>query len=203
MADVENATHNEAVAAPASAPSSSSGKKWYALRVQANREDVVKEALEKRIRQEGLEAFFGQIVVPVERVTEVVRGKKVTRTHKLYPGYLMVEVEFNDKIHSLIREVPGVGDFVGVVGNRPPPPLSEAEVQRVLGQRPDVVSQTAPASRIKFDRGERVKIKEGMFAGMEGEVIEVLESKGLVRVMLKLLGREVPVEIEHWQLEHA
>lgn len=185
---------------PAGEPSK---KRWYVVKVQSGREDSIKEAIERRVKIEGLEDYFGQIVVPVERVTEVVKGKRVTRTRKLYPGYLMVEVEFNDRILYLFRETSGVGDFVGASHNQAPPPMPEHEVQRMLGQRPDVVLQATPAPRIKFDRGDHVKIKEGTFAGMEGEVSEILEAKGLVRVMLKIFGRDVPVELEYWQIEHA
>jgi len=178
-----------------------SNKRWYVVKVQANREDSIKEAIERRVKIEGLEECFGQILIPVERVTEVVKGKKVTRTRKLYPGYLMVEVEFNDRILYLFRETPGVGDFVGAGPHKPPLPMSDKEVQKMLGQQ--VEEREAPVSRIRLDKGDRVKIKEGMFANMEGEVSEILEAKGLVRVMLKVFGRDVPVELEYWQIEHV
>ena len=178
-------------------------RRWYVVKVQSGREDSIKDALERRVKIEGLEEFFGQIVVPVERVTEIVKGKRVTRTRKLYPGYLMVEVEFNDKVLYLFRETSGVGDFLGASPNQAPVPMPEHEVQKMLGQRPDVVEQAPPTPKIKFDRGDHVKIKEGTFAGMEGDVSEILEAKGLVRVMLKIFGRDVPVELEYWQIEHT
>jgi transcriptional antiterminator NusG len=180
-----------------------SNKRWYVVKVQSGREEAIKEAIERRVKIDGLEEYFGQIVVPVERVTEIVKGKRVTRTRKLYPGYVMVEVEFNDRILYLFRETPGVGDFVGASHHQAPPPMPEHEVQRMLGQRPELQDKLAPTPKIKFDRGDRVKIKEGTFAGMEGEVSEILEAKGLVRVMLKIFGRDVPVELEYWQMEHA
>ena len=95
-------------------PPPTGNKKWYVVKVQSGREESIKEAIERRVKIEGLEEFFGQIVIPVERtVTEMGKGKRVTRTRKLYPGYLMVEVEFNDRILYLFRETSGVGDFVG------------------------------------------------------------------------------------------
>jgi transcriptional antiterminator NusG len=186
-------------------PSDEASKKnWYVVKVQSGREDTIKDAIERKVRIEGLEAFFGQIVVPVERVTEIVKGKRVTRTRKLYPGYLMVEVEFNDKILYLFRETSGVGDFVGAGPNRVPPPMPTKEVERMLGQRPEAVKDAPTAPKIRFDKGERVKIKEGhTFANMEGVVSEILEAKGLVRVMIKIFGRDVPVELEDWNLDHA
>jgi len=182
-------------------PPANPNRKWYVVKVQSGREDTIREAVERRVRIEGLDEFFGQIVVPVERTTEMVKGKRVTRTRKLYPGYLMVEVEFNDRILYLFRETPGVGDFVGAGPGKKPLPMSDAEVQKILNQKPDVVTEVAP--KIKFERGERVKVKDGMFAGMEGEVNEILEAKAAVRVMLKIFGRDVPVELEYWQVEHA
>lgn len=180
-----------------------SNKRWYVVKVQSGREDSIKEAIERRVKIEGLEECFGQIVVPVERETTVVKGKRVTRTRKLYPGYLMVEVEFNDRILYLFRETPGVGDFVGATPNHPPAPMPPHEVQRMLGQRKEVIDKEPAPTKIRFGRGDKVKIREGTFAGMEGDVSEILEAKGLVRVMLKIFGRDVPVELEDWQIEHA
>jgi transcriptional antiterminator NusG len=191
---------------PGSAPTNGQGvskKHWYVVKVQSGREDSIKEAIERRVKIDGLEEYFGQIVVPVERVTEIVKGKRVTRTRKLYPGYLMVEVEFNDRILYLFRETPGVGDFVGAGPNLAPPPMPAHEVDKMLGQRPEAVEVQTPTPKIKFERGEHVKIKDGMFAGMEGDVHEILEAKGVVRVMIQVFGRPVPVELEYWQIEHA
>lgn len=201
----EPAAADEPTPAQAAAPpAEESNKHWYVVKVQSGREDTIKDAIERKVKIEGLEQCFGQIVVPVERVTEMVKGKRVTRTRKLYPGYLMVEVEFNDRILYLFRETSGVGDFVGAGPNRVPPPMPALEVQRMLGQRPEAVKDQPTAPKIRFDKGERVKIKEGhTFANMEGVVSEILEAKGLVRVMIKIFGRDVPVELEDWNLEHA
>src|SRR5262249_8128796 len=130
----------EAVVAAAEPPPENK-KHWYVVKVQSGREDTIKEAIERRVRKEGLEEFFGQIVIPVEKITEVKQdknGKRVTRTkeRKLYPGYLMVEVEYNDRILYLFRETSGVGDFVGSHPHnleRAPTPMSDREIQRMLG----------------------------------------------------------------------
>ncbi len=177
-------------------------KKWFAVKVQSGREDSIRDAVERRVKIEGLDPYVGKIIVPVERTTEIVKGKKVTRTRKLYPGYIFVEVDFNDKILYLFRETPGVGDFVGAGLNKKPMPMPAADVQKLLQQREEVVAKTQ-VPKIKFDKGERVKIKDGMFAGMEGEISNILEAKGRVEVMLKVFGREVPVEHEFWQIEHV
>src|SRR5205807_2187491 len=133
---------------------------WYVVKVQSGREESIKEAIEKRVKIERLEEYFGQIIIPVERVTEMRNSKRVTRERKLYPGYLMVEVEYNDRILYLFRETSGVGDFVGGSVNHPPPPMSEHEVERMLGRQGESVPGITHA-KPKFDRGDRVKVKDG------------------------------------------
>jgi transcriptional antiterminator NusG len=183
-------------------PPPPSKKRWYVVKVQSGREESIKEAIERRVKIEGLDEYFGQIIIPVERVTEMRNGKRVVRERKLYPGYLMVEVEYNDRILYLFRETSGVGDFVGGSVNHPPPPMSDREVERMLGRQGEHVPGIAHP-KPKFDRGDRVKVKDGTFAGMEGEVKDLLEVKGLVRVELTIFGRPVPVELEYWQVEHV
>ena len=188
----------QATPAPPAAPPSN--KHWYVVKVQSGREESIKEAVERRVKIEGLEEFFGQIIIPVERVTEMRNSKRVVRERKLYPGYLMVEVEFNDRILYLFRETSGVGDFVGGGLNRPPVPMTDREVERMLGRQGAEIHGVQPG-KPKFDRGDRVKVKDGTFAGMEGEVKDILEAKSLVRVELTIFGRPVPVELEYWQVE--
>ena len=181
-------------------PDGPTNKHWYVVKVQSGREESIKDAIERRVKIEGLEEFFGQVIIPVERVAEMRNGKRVVRERKLYPGYLMVEVEFNDRILYLFRETSGVGDFVGGGLNRPPLPMSAREVERMLGG-PRGDKETPIPVKPKFDRGDRVKVREGTFSGMEGEVKELLEAKNLVRVELTIFGRPVPVELEYWQVE--
>ncbi|MCS7015801.1 MAG: transcription termination/antitermination protein NusG [Gemmatales bacterium] len=200
--NTEPPNSTEGSPSPGNEPTAASrGKKWYAIKVTAGQEENIKTAIERRIKIEGLEEFFGQIIIPMEKVTEMVKGKRITRKTKLYPGYIFAELEFNDKLHYLVRTTPGVIDFVGAGPQRAPQPLSEHEVQQIQGLRAETVDTRPPTTRIRFSRGDRVKIREGSFAGMEGEVSEILEQKGKVQVMLKIFGRDVPVEVESWQLE--
>ncbi len=177
-------------------------KRWYVVKVQSGREESIKDSVERRVKIEGLDDFFGQIIIPIEKVVEMRGGKRVTRERKLYPGYLMVEVEYNDRILYLFRETSGVGDFVGGSLNHAPPPMADHEVERMLGRQGEQIPGISHG-KPKFDRGDRVKVKDGTFAGMEGEVKELLEAKGLVRVELTIFGRPVPVELEYWQVEHS
>jgi transcriptional antiterminator NusG len=181
-------------------PPAPSNKRWYVVKIQSGREESIKEAIERRVKIEGLEEYFGQIIIPVEKVTEMRNGKRVVKERKLYPGYLMVEVEYNDRILYLFRETSGVGDFVGGSVNHPPPPMSDHEVEQMLGkqgQQKEGVIHRKP----QYEKGDRVKVKDGTFAGMEGEVKDLIEAKGSVRVELTIFGRPVPVELEYWQVE--
>jgi transcriptional antiterminator NusG len=175
-------------------------KHWYVVKVQSGREESIKEAIERRVKIEGLEEYYGQIVIPVERITEIRGGKRVQKERKLYPGYLMVEVEYNDRILYLFRETSGVGDFVGGTAHRPPPPMPPREVQRMLAQQ-GAPQETEKHAKPEFEKGDRVKVRDGTFAGMEGEVKEIMEAQSRVSVELTIFGRPVPVELEYWQVE--
>jgi transcriptional antiterminator NusG len=176
-------------------------KKWYVVKVQSGREESIKEAIERRVKIEGLEEFFDQILIPTEKETIMRNNKRVIRERKLFPGYLMARVEFNDRILYLFRETSGVGDFVGAGLNHPPQPMKDHEVEKMLHKVGKEVTGEIKVQKPRFERGDRVKVKDGVFAGMEGEVKDLLEAKGLVRVELTVLGRPVPVELEYWQVE--
>jgi transcriptional antiterminator NusG len=187
------------------APKPDSKKRWYAVKVQSGREESIKEAIERRVKIEGLEEYYGQILIPVERIQEVKNGKRVVKERKKFPGYLMAEVEYNDRILYLFRETSGVGDFVGgdARGNRPPPPLPQREIERMLGGPPGKEAGKEIAEKPAFEKGDRVKVKDGIFAGMEGDVKDILEAKGQVRVELTIFGRPTSVELEYWQVEQV
>lgn len=194
-------------AAPAGPPDP---KQWYIVKVQSGREESIKEAIERRVRVEGLDEFFDQIKIPVERVSELRNGKRVVRSRKKFPGYLMVHVDFNDRILYLFRETSGVGDFVGATVNRAPAPMPPHEVERMLAeeesQKGGVKDGVRQQIKLKFDKGDRVRVRDGTFQGMEGEVKEIVEPKEpkdpvRVRVELTIFGRPVPVEVEAWQVD--
>lgn len=185
---------------PAAPPPEDPGnKRWYVVKVQSGREESIKEAIERRVKIEGLQDFFGEVIIPTEKVTEMRNNKRVTKERKLYPGYLMVNLEFNDKMLYLFRETSGVGDFVGGALNKPPPPMNDHEVARMKGQKGEKIVET----KTKYEKGDKVKVKDGTFSGMEGEIKEVLEGKGAVRVELTIFGRQVPVDLEYWQVDYV
>ncbi len=174
-------------------------KCWYVIKVQSGREDTIKEGLLKRVKMEGLEEHFGEIIVPSEKVSEIKGGKKKVTERKFYPGYIMVNMTITDKTWYLVRSIPGVGDFVGGGPGQAPVAMSPREVEKMLGQA--TTKGEEPRLKINFEKGETVKIKEGPFENFEGAVDEVLEGKGLVRVMVEIFGRPTPVELEYWQVE--
>jgi transcription termination/antitermination protein NusG len=171
---------------------------WYILKVQSNREESIREGLLRRVAIAGLDHFFGDVIVPTEKVTEFKGGKKRIIKRKLYPGYLVVHMEINDDTWFLVRETPGIGDFTGAAGR--PSVMLPHEVQRIVAKAEEK-SEKAPKLKIGFNEGERVKIKEGTFENFEGEVESIDQTNGQVTVMINIFGRSTPVTLEYWQIE--
>ncbi|MBN2580329.1 MAG: transcription termination/antitermination factor NusG [Pirellulales bacterium] len=171
---------------------------WYILKVQSNREDSIREGLLRRVAIAGLEYYFGEVIVPMERVTEFKGGKKRVIKRKLYPGYLVVQMEINDDTWFLVRETPGIGDFTGAAGR--PTPMHDYEIERIL-VKTEEKGEKAPKLKIAFREGDRVKIKEGTFENFEGQVETIDQTNGQVTVMINIFGRSTPVTLEYWQIE--
>ncbi|GAB6164543.1 hypothetical protein JCM19992_05430 [Thermostilla marina] len=172
---------------------------WYILKVQNNREDTIREAILRRIKVAGLEKYFGEIIVPTERVTEFKRGKRRVVKRKLYPGYIVIQMAINDDTWFLVRETPGVGDFTGAIGR--PTPMLPHEVERIKSLMAEETGEDQPKLKIGFSVGDRVKVNEGNFANFEGEVSAIDEANGHVTVMINIFGRSTPVELGYWQIE--
>ena len=177
---------------------------WYILKVQVNRETSIRDGLLRRIKMEGLEEYFEDVIVPTEDIVEFTRsGKRKVVKRKLYPGYIMVKMMLQDDSWFLVRETPGIGDFTGTFGK--PTPMSVEEVERILsvaqpeedteGEEPQL--KTA----IPFKAGDRVRVKDGNFQNFEGEVDGIDEANGRVTLIINIFGRSTPVELEHWQIE--
>ena len=171
---------------------------WYILKVQSNRERSIAEALQRKIAIEGLDRYFGEVVVPTEKVTEFKSGKKKVVERKLYPGYIVVHMCINDDTWFAVRETSGIGDFTGSAGK--PSPMLPHEVARIVKQDEEEVAES-PKLNISFKIGDRVKIKDGTFESFEGEVNTIDEQNGRVNVMINIFGRSTPVELEYWQVE--
>lgn len=177
---------------------------WYILKVQVNRENSICDALKRRVKIEGLERYFGDILVPTEDVREFNKsGKQRIVKRKLYPGYIVVYMAINDDTWFLVRETPGIGDFTGAAGK--PSPLTSAEIEKILQTskvgKEDEQEGGEIKTAIKFRSGDRVRVKEGYFQNFEGDVEAIDESNGRVTVMINIFGRPTPVELDHWQVE--
>ncbi len=175
--------------------------RWYILKVQFNREDTIRAALEKRIRLSTLASSFGEILVPTEDVVEFTRaGKRRVVKRKLYPGYLVIHMVINDDTWFLVRETSGVGDFTGSGGK--PTPMTDSDVERIIKMAyPDADDEQVPKTTIPFKSGDQVRVKEGNFQSLEGEVDRIDEANGRVTVIISIFGRSTPVELDHWQIE--
>jgi len=178
-------------------------KHWYILKVAFNREDTIRKALEKRIKLAGVEAYFGDILIPTEDVATFTRtGQRRVVKRKLYPGYLMIEMSVTEDTWFLVRETDGIGDFTGAGGK--PTPMDDKEVERILKVvKPQAEEGQALKTAIPYGRGDRVRVKEGYFQNLEGEVDKVDEANGRVTVIISIFGRSTPVELDHWQVEPA
>ncbi|HEX3726122.1 MAG TPA: transcription termination/antitermination protein NusG [Pirellulales bacterium] len=171
---------------------------WFILKVQSNREESIRESLKRRVAVAGLDRYFGDIIVPTEMVSEFKGGKKRVVKRKLYPGYLVVNMEINEETWFLVRETPGIGDFTGSAGK--PTPMLTHEVNKIVAKQEEKTLE-APKLKINFNVGDRVKINEGTFENFEGDVDTIDEASGRVTVMINIFGRSTPVELEYWQIE--
>lgn len=177
--------------------------RWYVLRVAANKEEQVKEALSQKVQREGLDTVVGRIEVPVEQIKRIRSGRQTVHKRKLYPGYVFMEVEPTDegrvpeKAWFIIKETSGVGDFIGTEGV--PTPMRDTDVAKMLleAEKPE----EAPSIKVEFKKGDLIKIREGAFENFEGVVESIDEERGIVKVIVTIFGRSTPLDIEYWQIE--
>ena len=174
------------------APPVNDNFKWYIIHAYSGFERKVRESLESRIAAFGLQNRIGRIMIPTEPVTELRNGKKYTIERVFLPGYVLVEMELDNDLWHVIKNTPRVTGFLGTGDN--PVALSEQEVSSILF-RSDV-SKDKPTMKVKFDKGEQVRINEGPFANFTGAVVDINEDKQTLKVMVSIFGRSTPVEIE-------
>jgi len=175
-------------------------KQWYAVRTHVGYEQRVKAALQQKVRGCGQEDAFGEIVVPTEKVIDLVRGKKQTVERRLFPGYLLVEMAFNKETWHLVHSIPKVVGFIGE-SNSAPTPIPARKVQEILRQVE--VGMAAPRPKALFTIGEWVKVVEGPLRDFTGTVEAVKPERARVRVAVNVFGRPTPVELDFLQLEAA
>ncbi|MCF6344709.1 MAG: transcription termination/antitermination protein NusG [Devosiaceae bacterium] len=172
-------------------------KRWYIVQAYSNFERKVADALLEKISLKKLDALFDEVLVPVEKVVEVRRGRKVDAERKFFPGYILVKMELTDETFHLIKNTPKVTGFLGA--DNKPKPISEAEAQNILQQVQEGVDRPKPS--ISFDIGEQVRVSDGPFASFNGIVEDVDEERARLKVEVSIFGRATPVELEYGQVE--
>lgn len=174
-------------------------KQWYVVHTYSGYEQKAKAALEERIRALGKQEKFGDVLVPAEKVVELVKGRKKTSSRKFFPGYMLVNMELDEDTWHIVKGTPKVTGFVGDATS--PAPISDSEVQEITNQMAEGAARPKP--KVLFESGESVKVVDGPFADFNGIVEEVKADKGKLRVLISIFGRATPVELDFVQVEKA
>lgn len=171
------------------------GKNWYVVHTYSGYEERAKANLEHRIETMDVGDKIFQVLVPTEEEVEIKGGERRTNTRKMFPGYILVQMELGGEAWSVVRNTPGVIGFVSSGGQ--PIPLSEEEVEHIMNR------MNAPSPRVKtsFSEGDNVRIIDGPFADFIGTVDEINAEKGKVRLMVSFFGRETPLELDLSQVQ--
>ncbi len=172
--------------------------RWYVVHAYSNFEHRVAEALRDRIKRDGLETRFGEILVPTEDVVEMRDGQKRRSERKFYPGYVLVQMEMDEQTWHLVRDVPKVLGFIGGTSDKPAP-ISEKEALRILQRVEEGVDKPRP--KVLFEPGQVVRVVAGPFNDFNGVVENVNYEKNRLQVAVQILGRSTPVELDFSQVE--
>lgn len=173
-------------------------KRWYVVHAYSGFEKHVMRSLQERIKLNGMEELFGEVLVPTEEVVEMREGKKRTSERKFYPGYVLVQMELDDTTWHLVKNTPKVLGFIGGTKDKPAP-ITEKEADAILRRVETGVEKPKP--KTLFEPGEIVRVTEGPFADFNGVVEEVDYDKSRVKVAVLIFGRSTPVELEFGQVE--
>jgi transcriptional antiterminator NusG len=173
-------------------------KKWYVVHTLTGKEQSAKKALDNQLEKDPeKKKFISNVLIPTEKVAEVKQGEKKISERKFFPGYLLIEMELNDKSWYIVKNTPGIMGFVGT--RTRPVPLAEEEVEDIIKQTRE--AKEKPVPKIVFKPGEPVRVKEGPFKNFTGNIEESNLEKGKIKVMISIFGRPTPVELEAWQIE--
>ena len=175
-------------------------KRWYVVHAYSGFEKSVMRALDERINREGMQDYFGDVLVPTEEVVEMRGGQKRRSERKFFPGYVLVEMEMNDDSWHLVKDVPKVLGFIGGTKENPAP-ITDAEADAILNRVQD--STDKPRPKVMFEPGEMVRVVDGPFNDFNGNVESVDYDKSRLRVAVLIFGRSTPVDLEFHQVEKA
>jgi transcriptional antiterminator NusG len=172
-------------------------KRWYIVHAYSNFERKVAESIKERATSAGLSDMFEEVLVPMEEVVEMRRGRKVSSERKFFPGYVLVKMDLNDQTYHLIKATPKVTGFLGTENK--PIPITDEEAGRILQQVQEGVERPKPS--VTFEIGEQVRVSDGPFASFNGTVQDVDEERARLKVEVSIFGRAVPVDLEFGQVE--
>ncbi len=172
--------------------------RWYVVHAYSNFENKVKQALEERIKREGLDEYFGKILVPTEEIVEMRMGQQRKSERKFFPGYVLVQMELTDETWHLVKDVPKVLGFIGGTSDRPAP-ISEKEAMSILNRVEEGVNKPRP--KILFEVGEVIRVIDGPFKDFNGVVEEVNYEKNKLKISVLIFGRSTTVELGFGQVE--
>lgn len=174
--------------------------RWYVVHVFSGMEKKVHSALLERIEQQGLQKSFGRILVPTEEVIESrAGGGRAISERRIFPGYVLIEMDFSDEAWHLVKNTNRVTGFLGGGANAKPTPIPQYEVDRLMSQIQE--GGEKPRPKVLFESGENLRIKEGPFTDFNGIVEEVSYEKSKVRLNVMIFGRSTPVELDFSQVE--
>lgn len=171
-------------------------KKWYGIHTYSGFENKVRLSLLERIKNQGLEEHFGDVLIPSETVVELKKGEKRTSSRKFFPGYILVNMDLNDETWHVVKETSKVTGFVG--GNNPAA-IPDEEVLKITRRIEEGAEKPRP--KVLFEVGETVRVIDGPFLNFSGVIEDVKPDKGKLRVMVSIFGRATPVELEFMQVE--
>ena len=174
-------------------------KNWYIVQSHSSFENKVAQEIKEEANKANLSDKIDEIIVPTHDITEVKRGKRVRRKKKYFPGYVLLKSEMNNTIYHMIKSLKKVSGFLGTKGT--PIPVSEKEIEKILGQIKDGVVQ--PKSGVEYNVGEKVQVIDGPFASFSGLVEDIDEDKLRLKVSVSIFGRPTPVDLEYSQVEKA
>ncbi len=172
-------------------------KRWYIVHAYSNFEKKVADAIREKAEQKGLSDLFEEILVPMEKVVEVRRGRKVDAERKFFPGYVLVKMDMTNEAFHLIKDTPKVTGFLGA--DQKPMPIPEKEALRIINQVQEGVDRPKPT--VSFEVGEQVRVSDGPFASFSGLVEEVDDERARLKVAVSIFGRATPVELEFGQVD--
>ncbi len=173
-------------------------KRWYAVQAYSGYEKIVQKGLLERIELSNIKDQFGDVLVPVEEVVELKSGQKTISERRLYPGYVLVQMDMNDDSWHLVKSTPKVTAFIGGSALKPTP-IKDKEVELILRRMDD--SKVNPTQKLTFEVGESIRVIDGPFKDFSGSVQEINYEKNKLRVEVVIFGRATPVELDFGQIQ--